>query len=98
MAVTKDVLTAILNVSQAPPAYDMTPGTDAKQRLALLTPRELAVLKFLVRGRPNKIIAYELGINIRTVEFYRARVMKKMRAETLSDLIRLAIAANLPID
>jgi two-component system response regulator FixJ len=96
--ITQDVLRAIVYANRIPPAGEITPGESAKQRLTVLTTRELAVLKCLVRGNPNKLIAYELGINIRTVEYYRARVMKKMRAETLSDLIRLAITADLPID
>jgi two-component system response regulator FixJ len=51
----------------------------------------------LVRGRPNKIIAFELDISPRTVEIHRARVMEKMQAESLSHLIRLALAAKVDI-
>lgn len=61
-------------------------------RLALLTQRERQVLEGLIAGRPNKVIAYDLGISIRTIEIYRANVMTKMRATSLSDLIRMTLA------
>lgn len=55
-------------------------------RLALLTPRERAVLDLMVLGRSNKLIGDELGISVRTVEQHRIRVMEKMRARTLAEL------------
>lgn len=63
-------------------------------RLETLSARERQVLDALVAGRPNKIIAYELGISIRTIEIYRANVMTKMRAASLSELVRMAIFAG----
>jgi two-component system response regulator FixJ len=48
----------------------------------------------LVAGLPNKTIAYDLGISPRTVEIHRARVMDKMRARSLSELVRLGLAAG----
>jgi two-component system response regulator FixJ len=64
------------------------------RRLELLTPRERQVLDRLVIGRSNKVIARELAISPRTVEIHRARVMEKMAAESLSQLVRMAIAAG----
>jgi two-component system response regulator FixJ len=64
-------------------------------RISLLTPREREVLEQLVIGRPNKLIGYELGISPRTVEIHRARVMQKMSANSLSHLVRIALAAGI---
>jgi two-component system response regulator FixJ len=69
-------------------------GATATARLALLTPRERQVLVGLVSGMPNKTIAYDLEISPRTVEIYRARVMDKMQAGSLPELVRLALAAG----
>jgi two-component system, LuxR family, response regulator FixJ len=64
-------------------------------KLALLSPREREVLEGLFAGLPNKSIAYDLGISPRTVEIHRARVMDKMGARSLSELIRFALEAGL---
>jgi two-component system response regulator FixJ len=63
-------------------------------RLALLSVREREVLEGLVAGLPNKAIAYDLRISPRTVEIYRARLMDKMQAKSLPELVRMAIAAG----
>jgi two-component system response regulator FixJ len=65
------------------------------ERLDALSPREHDVLKGLVAGNPNKIIAYNLGVSPRTVEIYRAHVMNKTRAGSLSDLVRMALQAGI---
>jgi len=65
-----------------------------EQRLALLSGRERQVLEGLVAGHPNKTIAYNLGISPRTIEIYRANVMTKMEASSLSDLVRMALTAG----
>jgi two-component system response regulator FixJ len=67
----------------------------ASAKLALLSPREREVLDGLLAGLPNKTIAYDLAISPRTVEIHRARVMDKMGARSLSELIRFALAAGL---
>ena len=64
-------------------------------RVASLTPREREVLNLLVGGSPNKTIAYDLGTSPRTIEVHRARVMEKMGARSLAELVRMMIAAPL---
>jgi two-component system response regulator FixJ len=68
---------------------------EIRERLDLLAPRELDVLRHLVIGQQNKVIAYELGISPRTVEVYRARVMAKMQADSLANLVRISLSIGL---
>lgn len=63
-------------------------------RIASLSGRERDVLGGLVAGHANKVIAYDLGISPRTVEIYRANVMTKMKAASLSELVRMAMLAE----
>lgn len=65
-----------------------------REKLETLSNRERQVLEGLVRGSPNKTIAFDLGISARTVEVYRANVMTKMGAHSLSELVRLALVAG----
>ena len=64
-------------------------------KLAALSNRERQVLEGLVAGKANKVIAFDLGISPRTVEIYRANVMTKMNAGSLSELVRMALRAGL---
>jgi two-component system response regulator FixJ len=66
-----------------------------EQRLATLSAREKDVLAGLIDGRANKQIALDLGISPRTVEIYRANLMNKMQAGSLSDLVRMALVVQL---
>ena len=66
-----------------------------RHRLELLSARERQVLDGLVAGHPNKTIAYDLGISPRTIEIYRANVMTKMEASSLSELVRMALMVDL---
>jgi two-component system, LuxR family, response regulator FixJ len=70
--------------------------TQVASRLASLSERERQVLEGLVSGHANKIIAHELGISPRTVEVYRANLMTKMQAKSLSELIRMTLAVGRP--
>ena len=67
---------------------------DLSNRLATLSAREREVLEGLVAGKANKVIAFDLGISPRTVEIYRAHVMTKMNAGSLSELVRMALMAG----
>jgi two-component system response regulator FixJ len=69
--------------------------TEIESRLAALSNRERDVLSGLVAGRANKQIAYDLGISPRTVEIYRANLMNKMQAGSLSELVRMALVAGI---
>lgn len=71
-------------------------GAALTAKLASLSERERQVLEGLVAGNANKTIAYDLGISPRTVEVYRANLMTKMQAKSLSELIRMAMLAQLP--
>jgi FixJ family two-component response regulator len=64
------------------------------ERLQSLTPRELDVLKLMVEGKANKVIAIDLDISQRTVEIHRARVMDKLAANSLAHLVRMVLAAD----
>lgn len=64
---------------------------EIQDRIKRLSEREREVLDRLVAGKPNKVIAFELGISPRTVEVYRANVMTKMQADSLSELVRMAL-------
>ena len=70
-------------------------ASEATVRLAALTTRERDVLEGMVLGRPNKLIAFDLGIATRTVEVHRANLMEKLSAGSLSDVLRIAFAAGL---
>ena len=66
-----------------------------ENRLALLSNRERDVLEGLVAGHANKRIAFDLGISPRTIEIYRANLMTKMEAASLSDLVRMALVVGI---
>jgi two-component system CheB/CheR fusion protein len=76
------------------PAEPSARRVEAIMRMASLTRREREVMGLVVSGQANKVIAARLGISQRTVETHRATVMKKLEARSISDLVRLAIAAG----
>jgi FixJ family two-component response regulator len=67
---------------------------DAAHHLLTLTPRERQVLDMVVEGKANKVIALDLDLSIKTVEFHRAHVMQKMGVESVAELVRRVVAAR----
>jgi two-component system response regulator FixJ len=83
-------------IRQAEPAAKSDVVTlDIATRIASLSPRERQVMEGLIAGLSNKLIAREYDISPRTIEVYRANVMTKMQANSLSELVRLAMRAGL---
>jgi len=69
-------------------------AAEIRSRIKSLTPREVELLEMVVEGRANKVIARDLSISQRTVEIHRARVMKKMKAGSVTDLVRMVMRAE----
>jgi two-component system, LuxR family, response regulator FixJ len=93
-----DVLLASVRsalASQAGEARRQTERAEIESKLSALSNRERDVLGGLVAGRANKQIAFDLGISPRTVEIYRANLMNKMRAASLSELVRMALIVGI---
>lgn len=86
-----DSIRSALAAPAAKPAGDPT----LAKRITELTPREHDVMLQMIAGHPNKVTAYNLGISPRTVEIHRARVMEKMAARSLSELVRMALAGGI---
>jgi FixJ family two-component response regulator len=67
-----------------------------QERRDSLTPREREILDLMTRGKPNKVMAADLGVSQRTVEIHRARVMEKMGASSLAQLVRMVMDLDAP--
>ncbi|MBS0409974.1 MAG: response regulator [Proteobacteria bacterium] len=80
--------------SRAESAAEAGERAEIQARLNTLSPREQQVLEGLVAGKPNKVIAFDLDISPRTVEIYRAHVMTKMQARSLSELVRFVLISK----
>jgi len=76
---------------------DRVRAREIAQRLAELTQREAEVFELVVTGRLNKQIAWKLGISEKTVKVHRARMMEKMCAESVADLVRMAAVVQTPV-
>lgn len=91
----ESLLAAISNaLATGPKRKSVAIDRDAAAKIASLSKRELQVLQGMVMGKPNKIIAYELGLSIRTVESYRAQLLIKLSVRGTADAVRLAMAAG----
>lgn len=89
-----DAIRAALDTRHSAPGEN-SGRKQAEARLADLSPRERDVLQGLMAGKINKVIAHDLSISPRTVEVYRANLMAKTGARSMSELMRLALAAGL---
>ncbi|GLQ21627.1 response regulator transcription factor [Algimonas porphyrae] len=67
---------------------------ESEDRLAVLTPREREVAERLAEGKPNKIVAHELGVSVRTVETHRARLKSKLSIGSLAELVRIVLESE----
>jgi two-component system response regulator FixJ len=72
-----------------------TIDSDAVARIAALSQRQIEVLRGILKGQPNKIIAYELSLSIRTVEAYRAQLLERLGVRGTAAAVRLAVAAGM---
>lgn len=79
-------------VKHVTPAVAGQPAEAIVERLESLTPREREVLDCLVNGKANKVTAQDLKMSVRTVEVHRARIMQKMQARSLSELVRFVVS------
>ena len=89
------LLGAIGKALASGPSKAATADASAIAKVGLLSQRQKQVLRGILEGRPNKIIAYELGLSIRTVEAYRAQLLEKLGVRGTAEAIRLAIAAGM---
>ncbi|MBV9883506.1 MAG: response regulator [Sphingomonadaceae bacterium] len=92
----KALLAAIRHALMAGPQNAGPPvDADAAAKVASLPPRQVQVLEGIVRGLPNKLIAHELDLSIRTVEAYRAQLLERLGARGTAEAVRIAIAAGM---
>lgn len=86
-------LVGVLNetIDQARAGSGDPAGGGGDDRLEQLTPREREIFDLIVDGKLNKVIAYELDISIKTVEMHRANLMRKLQADGITDLVRMAL-------
>lgn len=96
--VQPDQLVAAIRRAMLPAAAHATPSRrspEAVQRLERLAPREREVMRALVSGHANKVVAHLLGISPRTVETYRASIMDKLQIASFAEMVRMGLAAGI---
>ncbi|HYN45200.1 MAG TPA: LuxR C-terminal-related transcriptional regulator, partial [Allosphingosinicella sp.] len=95
-----DLLDAIRHACNTPVALagGHAVNKQAEAKVACLSERQRAVLLGILKGQPNKIIAWELGLSIRTVEAYRAQMLAKLGVRGTAEAVRLAMAAGMAAD
>lgn len=95
--VAADLLRALRDALEGPGPRQMLPpdGGQSRAKVAALTERQRNVLLGVMQGKANKIIAYELGLSVRTVESYRAQMLEKLGVRGTAEAVRIAIAAGL---
>ena len=95
--VPDELLRALHDALQGPAVRQMLPpdGGHARAKVATLTERQRGVLLGVMKGQANKVIAYELGLSVRTVESYRAQMLEKLGVRGTAEAVRIAIAAGL---
>jgi two-component system response regulator FixJ len=82
-------------LAERKPAARDRAAAQASEKMALLSPRERQVLEAIVVGRPNKLIGYDLGISVRTVEVHRAHMLDRLGVRNIAEAIRIAVMAAL---
>jgi two-component system, LuxR family, response regulator FixJ len=95
--VGSDLLRALRDALDGPAPRQMLPpdGGQARAKVASLTERQRGVLIGVMKGQANKVIAYELGLSVRTVESYRAQMLEKLGVRGTAEAVRIAIAGGL---
>ena len=81
-------------LAEKKPAARQRAVTRATEQMALLSPRERQVLEAIAVGRPNKLIAYDLGISVRTVEVHRAHMLDPLGVRNIAEAIRIPVIAS----
>ena len=94
---TDELLRALREALDGPAPRRMLPadGGQARAKVAALTERQRCVLKGVMQGQVNKVIAWELGLSVRTVESYRAQMLEKLGVKSTAEAVRIGIAAGL---